>query len=175
MARALFLDRDGVINIEKNGSYIFTVDEFQFCNGALTALTKASKVFDYLIVVTNQRGVGRGYMSEIDLKAIHQYLRNEVTKAGGQIDAIYYATSVDSNHTHRKPNTGMALDALSDFPDIEFKNSVMIGNNLSDMQFGKNMQMETIFLSTTQAPISMPHYLIDKQFESLADWALTEL
>jgi len=173
MATALFLDRDGVINIEKDGSYIFNRDEFEFYDGARQALATASLKFDYTFVVTNQRGVGRGYMTEEDLKDIHAFLAEEVRDAGGRIHRIYYATSVESDHPMRKPNTGMAARALEDFPDIDFSKSVMIGNNLSDMQFGKSMGMKTVFLHTTSEPVHLPHNLIDEQFPSLERWAST--
>lgn len=168
---ALFLDRDGVINEEKNGSYIFHKDEFIFYPGAEEALVRLSRQFDYVFIVTNQRGVGRGYMTVAALDEIHTHLIKTITQAGGKINKIYYAPSVDSNHSHRKPNTGMALEAQKDFPDIDFSQSVMVGNNLSDMQFGKTMGMKTVFLSTTQAPVTLPHSLIDEQYDSLKSWA----
>jgi len=168
---ALFLDRDGVINEEKDGSYIFHKDEFVFYPGAVAALVNLSARFDYVFIVTNQRGVGRGYMTEQALLEIHDHLTEEVVAAGGHITRIYFAPSIDSNHSHRKPNTGMALDAQRDFPDIAFDQSVMVGNNLSDMQFGRSMGMKTIFLHTTQPKITLPHTLIDEQYDSLQTWS----
>ncbi len=173
MASALFLDRDGVINEEKEGSYIFHKGEFVFYEGAVDALVSLSRKFDYVFIVTNQRGVGRGYMTEAALLEIHDYLTEEVVRAGGRIDRIYFAPFVESDHSHRKPNTGMALDAHKDFPGIEFEKSVMVGNNLSDMQFGKTMHMKTIFLYTTQPKFADPHHLIDEQYSSLKAWSET--
>ncbi|WP_118972534.1 D-glycero-alpha-D-manno-heptose-1,7-bisphosphate 7-phosphatase [Taibaiella koreensis] len=171
MASALFLDRDGVINEEKEGSYIFHKDEFVFYPGAVAALVALSGRFDYVFIVTNQRGVGRGYMTEAALLEIHDHLTEAVVAAGGKIDRIYFAPFVDSNHSHRKPNAGMGLDAQKDFPDIDFEQSVMVGNNLSDMQFGKTLGMKTIFLHTTQPAIVLPHPLIDEQYDSLLSWS----
>jgi histidinol-phosphate phosphatase family protein len=173
MATALFLDRDGVINEEKDGSYIFHKDEFIFYTGAKSALVKLSNLFDYVFIVTNQRGVGRGYMTVEALDEIHDHLIETIREGGGKINKIYYAPSVDNNHPDRKPNTGMALEAHKDYPDIDFAQSIMVGNNLSDMQFGKTMGMKTIFLSTTQAAIALPHSLIDEQYDSLKSWADT--
>lgn len=171
--RALFLDRDGVINKEKSGSYIFHPGEFEFYEGALEAIATLSTIFDYLIIVTNQRGIGRGLMTEVQLENIHDYLKKSVAAEGGKIDAIYFAPHLDNAHPRRKPNTGMALDAVRDFPDINFEESVMVGNNLSDMQFGKSMNMNTVFLHTTQAAFCLPHPLIDQQFASLYEWAIS--
>lgn len=171
MAAALFLDRDGVINEEKDGSYIFHKDEFVFYPGAEAALVKLSGQFDYVFIVTNQRGIGRGLMTEEALLEIHDHLTATIALQGGKIHKIYFAPSIESNHSHRKPNTGMALDALNDFPDIDFGKSVMVGNNLSDMKFGKTMGMKTIFLSTTQPAFPLPHDLIDEQYDSLQSFA----
>jgi len=169
--KALFLDRDGVINKEKKGSYIFHKEEFIFYEGVLKAIARLSGIFDYLIIVTNQRGIGRGLMTEAQLHEIHRHLKDRVENAGGRIDAIYFAPHIDSDHPQRKPNTGMALAAQKDFPDIDFKESVMVGNNLSDMQFGKAMGMKTIFLHSTREKISLPHELIDEQYASLEDYS----
>lgn len=170
MAKALFLDRDGVINREKAGSYIFNKDEFVFYEGVREALARLAAVFDYIIIVTNQRGIGRGLMTEAALHNIHDHLKAEVEKSGGRIDAIYYAPYADSNHPYRKPNPGMALAAKQAFPGIDFTQSVMVGNNLSDMRFGRSVGMKTVFLHTTQAPMNMPDALIDEQAASLIAW-----
>lgn len=171
--RALFLDRDGVINIEKDGSYIFGPDELHFYEGALEAIAKARQHFDIVLVVTNQRGIGRGMMTEEALKEIHASLLLSLQNKGGHIEAFYFAPSIDNNNELRKPNTGMALQAKADYPAIDFSRSVMIGNNLSDMQFGKKMGMHTVFLHTTKEKIDLPHELIDEQFDSLASWSKT--
>jgi D-glycero-alpha-D-manno-heptose 1-phosphate guanylyltransferase len=163
----LFLDRDGVINEDKIGSYIFNTDEFHFMHGAPELFKKLSDKFNHLIVVTNQRGVGRGLMSEEDLTAIHHKMLTAVKSAGGKIDRIYYAPSIVNNDPMRKPNPGMAFLAKADFPAIEFSKSIMVGNKLSDMAFGKNAGMYTIFVATTNPDVPFPHPDIDLRFESL--------
>lgn len=168
--KALFLDRDGVINVEKDGSYIFSPQELHYYDGALEAITAARHHFDIVLVVTNQRGIGRGLMTVEDLHTIHASLQVSLQEKGGQIEAFYFAPSIDSHNELRKPNTGMALLAQKDFPQIDFAQSVMIGNNLSDMKFGKAMGMHTVFLHTTQDKIELPHELIDEQFDSLISW-----
>lgn len=171
--RALFLDRDGVINIEKDGSYIFGPEELHFYEGALEAIAAARRHFDIVLVVTNQRGIGRGMMTAGALHDIHASLLRSLQDKGGHIEAFYFAPSADSDNELRKPNTGMALLAKADYPEIDFSRSVMIGNNLSDMQFGKKMGMHTVFLHTTKDKIELPHELIDAQFDSLASWSKT--
>ncbi|MEP6726018.1 MAG: HAD-IIIA family hydrolase [Bacteroidota bacterium] len=167
----LFLDRDGVLNHDKAGSYIFNMAEFRFYDGVLDALAICNRIFGAIVIVTNQRGVGKGLMSELDLMQIHNKMLREAEAAGGRIDAIYYATSLDNNHPERKPHPGMALKAKIDFPEIDFSKSIMIGNNLSDMEFGRNTGMHTIFMLTTQPDLHLPHPLIDLSFNSLLKFA----
>lgn len=166
----LFLDRDGVINHEKNEDYIRKVDEFVFYDNALLALKFLSKRFDKIIVVTNQRGIGKGLMTHEDLTSIHTFLKNEVEQFGGHIDAFYYAPELESEALNRKPNTGMAIAAKKDFPTIDFQKSIMVGNNLSDMEFGKRMGMKTVFLRTTK-PEQTQHPNIDYFHPTLFDFA----
>ena len=166
----LFLDRDGVINEEHPGSYITKWEYFKFCTGSLAALRQLGEIFGHVVVVTNQRGVGKGIMSLEDLKEIHANLAGEVRSAGGRIDRIYSCTAIDNNDHNRKPNTGMAEQAKQDYPQIDFRRSVMVGNNLSDMEFGKRAGMHTIFLTSTHKPYELPHDLIDEQYPSLQLW-----
>lgn len=166
----LFLDRDGVINEEIVGSYVTKWDEFNFYDSSLEALKHLSDIFNRLIVVSNQRGVGRGIMDFDTLRDIHINMLNVVSQEGGLIDKIYACTATEEQDHNRKPNTGMATQAKEDFPEIDFKKSVMVGNNLSDMEFGKRMGMYTIFLTTTREPQVLPHDLIDEQYASLMDW-----
>lgn len=169
----LFLDRDGVINVENPGTYVTSWKEFIFCDGALSAMNTLNELFGRIVIVTNQRGVGRGIMTMDDLKEISTNMREAIVKAKGRIDKIYSCTSVDEHDHNRKPNTGMALQAREDFPEIDFRQSIMVGNSMSDMEFGKRMGMHTVFLTTKHEPFELPHDMIDEQFISLKAWAET--
>ncbi len=169
----LFLDRDGVINVECVGSYITDWKEFLFCDGALEAIKHLSEVFGTIVVVTNQRGVGRGIMTIDALKEISANMVAAVTEAGGRIDKVYVATAVNNDDHNRKPNPGMGLQAKEDFPQIDFRKSVMVGNAMSDMEFGKRLAMHTVFLTTKHEPVELPHDLIDEQYPSLLAFAKT--
>jgi histidinol-phosphate phosphatase family protein len=140
----LFLDRDGVINKLRPNDYVKKWEEFEFLPGVFKALTKWAKQFKYIIVVTNQRGVGKGMMSEEDLSLVHANMINEIEKHGGRIDKIYYCTSLIDDDLNRKPNIGMAIQAKQDFPDIDFSRSLMIGDSESDMQFANKCKMKGI-------------------------------
>lgn len=167
----LFLDRDGVINNEIVGTYVTTVDEFSFCDGATAAIQNASEIFGKIIVVTNQRGVGRGIMNTANLREIHNEMKACVVATGGRIDRIYACTAISDDDHNRKPNTGMGLQAREDFPEIDFKKSMMVGNSLSDMEFGKRLGMHTVFVTTKIEPFELPNDLIDEQFPTLQAWA----
>jgi D-glycero-alpha-D-manno-heptose 1-phosphate guanylyltransferase len=167
----LFLDRDGVINVDKVGSYIFNADEFVFLPGAPDFFKKLSDLFGRIIVVTNQRGVGRGLMTEKDLAGIHDKMVTSIEAIGGKIDGIYFAPAIVNNDPLRKPNPGMAFQAQQDFPDIDLSKSIMIGNKHSDMLFGKNAGMYTVFVATTNPEVPFPHPDIDMRVELLQDFA----
>jgi D-glycero-alpha-D-manno-heptose 1-phosphate guanylyltransferase len=166
----IFLDRDGVINEDKVGSYIFNAGEFVFTKGAPGLFKILAEKFGHIIVITNQRGVGRQLMSEEDLAGIHTRMTQEIIAAGGRIDSIYYATSIHNDDTLRKPNPGMAWLAKSDFPGIDLSKSIMVGNTLSDMQFGKNAGMYTVFVASTNPETPFPHTDIDMRVDRLLDF-----
>jgi histidinol-phosphate phosphatase family protein len=167
----LFLDRDGVVNVEKEGSYILHYGEFVFYEGTKEALKILASTFGRIVVVTNQRGVGKGMMTAADLLDIHDKMVAEIVLDGGRIDRIYYADSLDNAHPLRKPQPGMAHAAREDFPEIDFSRSLMVGNNISDMEFGRNAGMHTVFLTTTNPEQVLPHPAIDMTFNSLYDFA----
>jgi D-glycero-D-manno-heptose 1,7-bisphosphate phosphatase len=167
----LFLDRDGVINVESVGSYITSWDEFNFHEGAQEAIRTLSNIFGTIVVVSNQRGVGRGIMTMDALREISGNMKAAVAANGGRIDQVYNCIATSDDDHNRKPNTGMGLQAQEDFPAIDFRRSIMVGNSMSDMEFGKKLSMHTIFLTTKHDPVALPHDLIDEQYDSLQSWA----
>ena len=169
----LFLDRDGVINEEIVGSYITEWKDFRFCEGANEALKQAAELFGTIVVVSNQRGVGKGIMTLDALKVISTNMVNDIVAKGGRVDKVYAATALNDDDHNRKPNTGMAMQAKEDFPNIDFKRSVMVGNALLDMEFGKRLAMHTVFITSKHEPFDLPHDLIDEQYPSLTAWAKT--
>ena len=160
----LFLDRDGVINEKLENDYVKTWDEFTFKYGALEAIVGLGRIFGRILVVTNQRGVGLGLMAEEMVNEIHSKMCFEVVRAHGKIDKVYYCTGIDENSACRKPNIGMGLRAKSDFPEIEFSKSVMVGDSISDLEFGKNLGMKTIYVGSPKETIELDGLVV---FESL--------
>ena len=169
----LFLDRDGVINTELPADYVKHWGEFQFEPGALNAIATCSKIFGYIIIVTNQRGIGAGLMTEGDLHFIHEKMLEEIEKSGGRIDAIFHCSDVDRTSSRRKPHPYMGLQAKEQFPAIDFKKSIIAGNSLSDMEFGVGLGMKTVFIDDKKALKGVRLEHMDHLFESLQEFAET--
>ena len=166
----LFIDRDGVVNEEKKDDYIYTWDEFKFYEGVKEAFQIFHKKFGVIVMVTNQRGVAKGLTKLKDLHLIHRNMVQEIEDAGGRIDKIYVCTEMES--INRKPNPGMGLQALEDFKEIDLSKSVMVGNTLSDMKFGKNLGVKmNVFLPTTRKEVNVNDPTIDLVFPDLISFA----
>jgi D-glycero-D-manno-heptose 1,7-bisphosphate phosphatase len=95
----------------------------------------------------------------------------DLEAAGGRIDKIYYSIGATDDDPLRKPHPGMAWLAKKDFPEIDFSKSIMVGNNISDMDFGRNAGMFTVFLKTTHPEQTLPYPSIDLAYNSLPDFA----
>jgi D-glycero-alpha-D-manno-heptose 1-phosphate guanylyltransferase len=167
----LFLDRDGVINEEILGEYVKHWGEFIFSKGVLDTFKKLSDRFGRIIVISNQRGVGKEIMTEADLQSIHLEMQREVEIVGGKIDKIYYCIEKDDKCFNRKPNPGMALQAIKDFPGIDLGKTIMVGNKPSDMRFGRAAGVFTVFVTTTNPGQLFPHPDIDLMYPTLSAFA----
>lgn len=167
----LFLDRDGVINHDKDNDYIRDWNEFRFYNTTLEAMAILTKYFHRIVVTTNQKGVGKGLMTVANLDNIHNNMLAQVQATGGRIDKVYYCSDLPDDSINRKPNPGMAFQAIQDFTDIDLSKSLIVGNRISDMGFGRNAGMQTVFVTTTHPETPFPNPLIDLRFNSLLDFA----
>ncbi len=167
----LFLDRDGVINVEKNEDYIRKWEEFEFYPESLKALPILAKKFTRIIITTNQKGVAKCLMTEADLKEIHANMKIQIESVHGRIDHILYCTDLDNDSPNRKPQPGMAFQAVDLYPDIHLNKSIMVGNRMSDMLFGRNAGMHTVFLATTHPETTFPDTKIDYRFDNLFQFA----
>ncbi len=166
----LFLDRDGVINHEKHLDYIHNWEEFKFYDGAKVAIQIFTQKFNRIIIVTNQRGIGKGVTKKANVEIIHQNMTADIEAVGGKIDAVYFCPELES--PNRKPNPGMGLQAAKDFSDIDLSKAIMVGNTLSDMEFGRNLGIKTVFLTTTRPEVDTNDKRIDSTYPSLISFAL---
>ncbi|MFL5753460.1 MAG: D-glycero-alpha-D-manno-heptose-1,7-bisphosphate 7-phosphatase [Bacteroidia bacterium] len=165
----LFLDRDGVINKKLENDYVKHWVEFEFLDGVLDALKKCNELFGKIVIVTNQQGIGKGIYRIEDLELIHKNMLYEIAYFKGRIDKVYFSPHLASeNHPSRKPGTGMAEQAKKDFPEIDFSRSIIAGDSLSDMEFGRNTGMKTAFIGELKDAKNMDQ-LIDFQFKSFPE------
>jgi D-glycero-D-manno-heptose 1,7-bisphosphate phosphatase len=144
----LFLDRDGVINKKLDNDYVKHGVEFEFLDGVFDALKFLNGLFGKIVVVTNQQGIGKRLYRTEDLELIHKNMLYEIAFYGGRIDKVYFSPYLSAeNHPTRKPGIGMALNAKSDFPEIDFTKSLVVGDSLSDMEFGRAAGMKTAYIA----------------------------
>ena len=169
----LFLDRDGVINHEMHLNYVNNWEDFKFYEGTKEAFKIFASRFKYICIVTNQRGIARGITTIKNLQTIHQNMTAAIEKEGGRIDGVYFCPDLSLDSPDRKPNAGMAFQAQRDFPAIDFKKSIMVGNNLSDMGFGRKIGAKTIFLTTTVPDTDPANECIVEMYTSLYQFALS--
>jgi D-glycero-alpha-D-manno-heptose 1-phosphate guanylyltransferase len=167
----LFLDRDGVLNDEQLGRYVLSWDAFRFSEGVLQAFPILAQKFGRIVIITNQRGVGKALMTEDHLHHIHREMQQQIAAAGAHIDKVYYCTATENTCFNRKPNPGMAVQAFLDFPDIDPQKTIMVGNKHSDMQFGRAAGVYTVFVTTTNPNEPHPHSDIDMRFSNLLAFA----
>ena len=144
---ALFLDRDGVINERLPGEYVSNWEQFRWCAGNPQAIAALGDRFQYVFVVTNQQGVGKGLMTQGQLNAVHQRMRHEIVAVGGRIDHIFCCTDLANQVENcRKPSPQMGYAAQKIFPDIDFSRSYMVGDSLSDLQFGQALGTKNVLI-----------------------------
>jgi len=163
---SLFLDRDGVINERIPDVYINDFKDFKFKKDFIEIFPKIVPLFKYIFIVTNQQGIGKGLMTIQELEIIHSEMVSRINSFLGKIDKIYFCPhSKDENCLCRKPNPGMAYMAKKDFPDIDFKKAILIGDRESDIGFGKNVSMKTIFVNSDSNKITEADYSVNDFYE----------
>ncbi len=138
-AKALFLDRDGIINFDSG--YVYRIDDVIFMDGVIDLITHANRRGYMVIIVTNQVGIGRGFYTEEQFHSLMDWMCKELEQRGALINKYYFSTCYPTegvgkflrDDPMRKPNPGMFLAAQADFA-IDMAKSVMLGDKLSDMQ-----------------------------------------
>jgi len=166
----LFLDRDGVINKRPGDGYVTKWSDFHFLPGVLEALEKLSLLFNRIIIVTNQQGIGKKLMTIDDLERVHSKMLESIKQHGGRIDAVYFCPDLATDHnTCRKPGIVMAERAQKHFPDIEFRKCMMAGDTESDMLFGRKAGMKNVLIVTDKQVVNKK--LFDYRYNSLLDFA----
>ena len=144
MNKAVFLDRDGTINVDKD--YVYKIEDWEFIDGAEEALKILQDLGYKLIVITNQSGIARGYYTEHDAKKLFQYMQEELSKEGIQIEDVYYCPHLGDECECRKPKLGLFYQAQKDY-DIDFSKSYAIGDKLRDLAICEKENVKGYLLS----------------------------
>ena len=172
MNKAIFLDRDGTLNIDHG--YVHQIDDFEFIEGSIDSLKKLKEMGYFLVLVTNQSGIARGYFSEDQFIQLTEWMDWSLAEQGIDLDGIYYCPHhIDGKGEYkkdcecRKPKGGMLLDAIKAL-NIDPKESIMIGDKIEDLQAGKAAGIKTNILVRTGKPIT-------EEGETLADTILNSI
>jgi D-glycero-D-manno-heptose 1,7-bisphosphate phosphatase len=172
--RTIFLDRDGVLNRKlPEGQYVTNWQHFELLPGIPQAIARLNQAGLRILVVTNQRGIALGLYTAADVDAIHDQLQAVLAQSGAHIDGFYFCPHDKHQCNCRKPSPGLFEQAQAQFPEIEPATSLIIGDSLSDVDFGRNLGLTTIFIEGDpdhQKPgASKAAVLADLLFSSLPD------
>ena len=169
----LFIDRDGVINEHIPGDYVKSPAAFVPTTGLAEAMRLLAAKFDLIFVVTNQQGIGKGLMGEMELANVHQRMLQIATAEGGRIDKVYHCPHrKEANCPCRKPATGMAWRALEDFPEMDLTDAWMVGDSVSDMEFAERLGMRKVLIRGKIEELDkLEKVELDFAFDSLLDFA----
>ena len=150
--RAVFLDRDGTLNVDKG--YVHHIEDWEWIPGAIDAITMLKKAGFLVIVITNQAGIARGYYDEADMTHLHAIINMELQKHGATIDGFYHCPHHpefgevrECECECRKPMPGMIDKASQDF-DIDLGRSWLVGDKASDIQAGLAAGVKSILVLT---------------------------
>ena len=149
--KAIFFDRDGIVNRRKIGGYITTTEEFVFIPDFFTVFAYAIHKNYIPIVITNQQGIGKGLMTIHDLRRIHTHMQQHIRLAtGADFDDIRFCTSLaQDNDQRRKPNPGMITESIQQW-NINPQQSWMIGDSQSDIIAAQAAGVRTIYIGNSQ-------------------------
>ncbi len=138
---ALFLDRDGVVNVDHG--YVSTPADFEFLDGIFDLCRTAKQLGYWVFIITNQAGIGRGYYTEEDFQILTEWMKDAFKAAGAEVDAVYYSPyhpehgvgQYKRDSDCRKPKPGMLVQATKDF-EVDLAGSVLVGDKVTDIAAG---------------------------------------
>lgn len=165
----LFVDRDGVLNRRIVGDYVRSRDQFEPLPGALDALAHLTRWAPHVVVVTNQRGIATGAMSQAAVDDVHAYLAESLAERSSRVDAVLVCPhATEPTCSCRKPEPGAMLGWLASHPDVDPALSIMIGDQGSDVEAGRRLA-RSVGGCTTIA-IGVDDHGADLRYSSLPDF-----
>ena len=172
MNKAIFLDRDGTLNVDHG--YVHQIDDFQFIEGSIEALQELKNMGYLLVLVTNQSGIARGYFSEDQFLSLTEWMDWSLADRGVDLDGIYYCPHHPEGKGEfkqdcdcRKPKGGMLLQAIKEL-HIDPARSFMVGDKVEDLQAAVAAKVRSKILVKTGKPVT-------KEGEELADFVLESI
>ena len=172
MNKAIFLDRDGTLNIDYG--YVHDIDNFKFIDGAIDALQELKKMGYMLVLVTNQSGIARGYFSENQFLQLTEWMDWSLAEQDVDLDGIYYCPHHPEGKGEykedcdcRKPKSGMLLQAIKELK-IDPTQSIMVGDKVEDLKAGIGAKVKMNVLVRTGKPVT-------EEGERVADYVLDSI
>ena len=170
MNKALFLDRDGVINVEKD--YLYKIQDFEFIDGIFDLCKYYQQLGFIIVVVTNQSGIARGFYSEDDFERLTSWMKDEFLKHNISISKVYHCShhpKISGECNCRKPNPGMLLDASREL-NIDLSKSIIIGDKERDIEAGLAAGLRSAYLfdESKSITVSKANKIIS-QFKDIYD------
>ena len=170
--RTAFLDRDGTINTAAaEGDYVDDPDYVSLLPGAAEAINRLNRRGNPVVVVTNQRGISLGLMSEADLEAVNRRLIELLAAGGAKLDAIYYCPHAAGSCDCRKPGPGMFLRAERELPGVSIGGGAMVGDSALDIEAGDRLGLTTVRIGP-EAPGEIAADRVTGNLLEGVDWLL---
>ena len=170
---AVFLDRDGTLNVDR--SYLTKPEQLQLLPNIGIALQQLRSAGFALVVVTNQSGIGRGWMTEVELQSVHDEMTQQLSQLGVFLDGVYHCPAAPlstdplvSDHPERKPAPGMLLRAAQEL-HLDLQRSWMIGDALRDIMAGQNAGCRGCIWVRTGQPLDEARRAVARPFHSADD------
>jgi D-glycero-D-manno-heptose 1,7-bisphosphate phosphatase len=149
----VFLDRDGTINVKApEGEYITSPDDLELLPGAARAVRLLNDAGVDVVVVTNQRGIARGLMSEDDHTAVTEALTRKLAQRGATVRAVYHCPHETGTCTCRKPAPGLIERARTELADLDLAGAALVGDSESDVEAGRRAGLRTVLLADPDGP-----------------------
>ena len=160
--KAVFLDRDGVINKDIN-DYVYKVEDWEFEDGSLEAIVKLRKLGHKIVIITNQGGIEKGIYKQEDVEKLHEHMFQQLGIAGcPSIDGLYYSASSSKKDMFAKPNTGMFKRCEQEVKHVKFNKGYFVGDKISDLKAAIKMGARPILVRTGYGEET--EQLINKRF-----------
>ncbi len=163
-----FLDRDGTINESPpEGDYLQDPDEVRLLPGAAEAIRRLNELDIRTVVVTNQRGISLGLMSEEDLAVVNKRLTDLLAVTGARLDAIYHCPHAADSCDCRKPGPGMFLRAEREMPGVHLEGAAMVGDSSLDIEAGRGLDLTTVRIGPTGPGEPEPDFQVESLLEAI--------